>query len=74
MIAIAVPPATWAKGWPNLPEPSCVHLIYVAKDGSPEKDRGLTKRTYAGTLDRHSQGQEKSKIDPVSSPDQGQDP
>ena len=51
VITIPAPPAAWAKAWPSLPELNCVQLIYVAKDGRPEKDRGLTKRTYAGTLD-----------------------
>ena len=51
VITMAAPPAAWMEAWPDLPDPSCVQLIYVAEDGSPAKDRGLTKRTYAGTQD-----------------------
>ena len=51
VIAIAAPPTAWLEAWPNLPDLSCVQLIYVAEDGNPERDRGLTKRTYAATQD-----------------------
>ena len=51
IIAIAAPPAAWADAWPHLPTLTCVQLVFVAADGSPAEDRGLTKRTYAGTRD-----------------------
>ena len=51
VIAMAAAPTAWASTWPNLPDVACVQLIFVAEDGSPAKDRGLTKRTYAGTHD-----------------------
>ena len=49
VIAMAAPPSAWTESWPELPELSCVQLVFVAGDGSPAMDRGLTKRTYAGT-------------------------
>ena len=49
VIAMAAPPTAWAEAWPNLPELSCVQLVFVAQDGSPAMDRGLNKRTYAVT-------------------------
>ena len=51
VIAIAAPPAALRKAWPALPELSSVQLVYVAADGTPAIDRGLTKRTYASALD-----------------------
>ena len=51
VIAIAAAPAAWPKAWPNLPDLTSVQLVYVAEDGTPARDRGLTKRTYAGTHD-----------------------
>ena len=51
IIAIAAQPTSWTQAWPNLPEPSCIHLVYVARDGSPAMDRGLNKRTYAAVQD-----------------------
>ena len=51
VIAIAAHPAAWTEAWPSLPELSCIQLVFVAEDGSPAMDRGLTKRTYAGTRD-----------------------
>ena len=46
---MAAPPTAWTQAWPNLPELSCIQLVFVAQDGSPAMDRGLNKRTYAGT-------------------------
>ena len=42
--------------WPTAiygprPELSCIHLVFVAGDGSPAMDRGLNKRTYAAVQD-----------------------
>ena len=51
VIAMAAQPAAWTRAWPRLPEISCMQLIFVAQDGGPAVDRGLTKRTYAGTRD-----------------------
>ena len=51
VIAIAAPPDAWTSSWPGLPEPSSVQLVYVARDGTPAVDRGLTKRTYAPATD-----------------------
>ena len=51
VIAIAAPPAAWLTSWPGLPDPSSVQLVYVARDGTPAVDRGLTKRTYAPATD-----------------------
>ena len=51
IIALAAPPAAWHSAWPNLPDLSCVQLIFVATDGNPATDRGLTKRTYAAAQD-----------------------
>ena len=51
IIAMAAQPVAWTEAWPNLPELSCVQLVFIAEDGSPAKDRGLTKRTYAATRD-----------------------
>ena len=48
VIAMAAPPSAWTAAWPNLPELSCIQLVFVTRDGSPAMDRGLTKRTYAG--------------------------
>ena len=49
IITMAAPPSAWLTSWPGLPELNSVHLVYVAGDGSPAMDRGLNKRTYAGT-------------------------
>ena len=46
---MAAQPTAWTQAWPNLPELSCIQLVFVAGDGSPTMDRGLNKRTYAGT-------------------------
>ena len=51
IISIAAQPTSWTQAWPNLPELSCIQLVFVAQDGSPAMDRGLNKRTYAGTQD-----------------------
>ena len=51
VIAIAAPPHAWTASWPGLPELSSVQLVYVARDGTPAVDRGLTKRTYAPATD-----------------------
>ena len=51
IISIAAQPTAWTQAWPNMPEPSCIQLVFVAQDGNPAMDRGLTKRTYAGTQD-----------------------
>ena len=51
MIAMAAGPTAWAEAWPKLPALTCIQLVYVAADGKPAKDRGLSKRTYAGTHD-----------------------
>ena len=51
VIAIAAPPAAWLTSWPGLPDISSVQLVYVAGDGTPAVDRGLTKRTYAPATD-----------------------
>ena len=51
IISIAAQPTAWTQAWPNLPEPSCIHLVFVARDGSPAMDRGLNKRTYAAVQD-----------------------
>ena len=51
IISIAAQPTAWTQAWPNLPEPSCIHLVFVAGDGSPAMDRGLNKRTYAAVQD-----------------------
>ena len=51
IISIAAQPTAWTQAWPNLPELSCIQLVFVAQDGSPAMDRGLNKRTYAGTQD-----------------------
>ena len=51
IIAMAAPPSAWLTSWPSLPELSSVHLVYVAGDGRPAMDRGLTKRTYAAVQD-----------------------
>ena len=48
---MAAQPTSWTQAWPNLPELSCIHLVFVAGDGSPAMDRGLTKRTYAAVQD-----------------------
>ena len=47
VIAMAAAPAAWTEAWPNLPDLTSVQLVYVAEDGTPARDRGLTKRTYA---------------------------
>ena len=49
IVTMAAPPTAWTEAWPNLPELSCVQLVFVAQDGSPAMDRGLNKRTYAVT-------------------------
>ena len=49
VIAMAAQPTSWTQAWPNLPELSCIQLVFVAQDGSPAMYRGLNKRTYAGT-------------------------
>ena len=51
VIAIAAPPAAWTASWPALPDLSSLQLVYVARDGTPAVDRGLTKRTYAPATD-----------------------
>ena len=51
IIAMAAPPSAWLTSWPSLPDLSSVHLVYVAGDGRPAVDRGLTKRTYAAVQD-----------------------
>ena len=51
IIAMAAPPSAWLTSWPSLPDLSSVHLVYVARDGRPAVDRGLTKRTYAAVQD-----------------------
>ena len=51
VIAMAAAPAEWTEAWPNLPELSCVQLVFVAGDGTPARDRGLNKRTYAPATD-----------------------
>ena len=51
VIAIAAPPDAWLTSWPGLPDLSSVQLVYVAGDGTPAVDRGLTKRTYAPATD-----------------------
>ena len=51
VIAIAAPPAAWLTSWSGLPDLSSVQLVYVAADGTPAVDRGLTKRTYAPATD-----------------------
>ena len=51
VIAIAAPPTAWTASWPTLPDLSSLHLVYVARDGTPAVDRGLTKRTYAPAAD-----------------------
>ena len=51
IITMAAQPTSWTQAWPNLPELSCIHLVFVAGDGSPAMDRGLTKRTYAAVQD-----------------------
>ena len=51
IISIAAQPTAWTQAWPNLPEPSCIHLVFVAGDGRPAVDRGLNKRTYAALQD-----------------------
>lgn len=51
IVALAAPPAAWLRAWPSLPKATCVQLVFVAVDGNPAMDRGLTKRTYAGTQD-----------------------
>ena len=51
IIAMASPPDAWLTSWPGLPDLSSAHLVYVAGDGSPAVDRGLTKRTYAAVQD-----------------------
>ena len=48
---MAAQPTSWTQAWPNLPELSCIHLVFVAGDGSPAMDRGLNKRTYAAVQD-----------------------
>ena len=49
IITMAAPPTAWNEAWPNLPELSCIQLVFVAQDGNPAMDRGLNKRTYAST-------------------------
>ena len=54
VIAIAAPPVAWLTSWPGLPGLpglSSVQVVYVATDGTPAVDRGLTKRTYAPATD-----------------------
>ena len=51
VIAMAAGPTAWAEAWPKLPALTCTQLVYVAADGKPATDRGLSKRTYAGTHD-----------------------
>ena len=51
IIAMAAPPSAWLTSWSGLPELSSVHLAYVAGDGRPAVDRGLTKRGYAPAQD-----------------------
>ena len=40
IITMAAQPTSWTQAWPNLPELSCIHLVFVAGDGSPAMDRG----------------------------------
>ena len=49
VVAMAAQPTGWTRAWPNLPELSCIQLVFVAQDGNPAMDRGLNKRTYAST-------------------------
>ena len=49
VIAMATQPTAWTEAWPDLPELSCIQLVFVAQDGGPAMDRGLNKRTYAST-------------------------
>ena len=51
IITMAAPPSAWLTSWPGLPELNSVHLVYVAGDGRPAVDRGVTKRTYAPAQD-----------------------
>ena len=51
VIAMAAGSTAWAEAWPKLPTLTCIQLVYVAADGKPATDRGLSKRTYAGTHD-----------------------
>ena len=51
IIAMSAPPDAWTTSWPGLPDLSSAHLVYIAGDGSPAVDRGLTKRTYAAVQD-----------------------
>ena len=43
IITMAAQPTSWTQAWPNLPELSCIHLVFVAGDGSPAMDRGLNQ-------------------------------
>ena len=43
IISIAAQPTSWTQAWPNLPELSCIQLVFVAQDGSPAMDRGLNQ-------------------------------
>ena len=43
IITMAAQPTSWTQAWPNLPELSCIHLVFVAQDGSPAMDRGLNQ-------------------------------
>ena len=45
--AMAAPLAAWGEAWPGVPDLTCIQLVYITRDGSPAKDRGLSKRTYA---------------------------
>ena len=47
VIAMAATPMAWTKAWPSLPELRSIQLVFVAEDGTPARDRGLNKRTYA---------------------------
>ena len=51
VIAMAAQPTAWTQAWPNLPELSCIQLVFIAQDGSPTMDRGLNKKTYAAVQD-----------------------
>ena len=35
IISIAAQPTAWTQAWPNLPEPSCIHLVFVARRRQP---------------------------------------
>ena len=52
IIALVASPAQWQRSWPAAPQPEAVQLVFVAADGAPARDRGLTKRTYGPSKDR----------------------